>query len=47
MNNERTGTYEAPQVEFLEVVVEQGFAVSSVSVNSWDNGGHLGDYESE
>lgn len=47
MSNERTGAYEAPQVEFLEVAVESGFAVSDVSVNSWDNGGHLGDYESE
>ena len=47
MNNERIGTYEAPQVEVLEIAVEQGFAVSSVGVDPWGNGGHLGDYELE
>ena len=39
--------YEAPQVEIIEVAVEQGFAVSSVDVDLWDDGGHLGDYDVE
>ena len=39
--------YEAPQVEIIEVAVEKGFAVSSVDVDPWDNGGHLGDYDVE
>lgn len=47
MSNRNTGTYEVPQVEIIEVAVEQGFAVSSVDVDPWGNGGHLGDYELE
>ena len=47
MNNEYSGAYEAPQVEILEIAVEQGFAVSSVNVDPWGNGGHLGDYDAE
>ena len=47
MDIERKVTYEAPQVEVLEIAVEQGFAVSSVDVDPWSNGGHLGDYELE
>lgn len=39
--------YEAPQVEVIEVAVEQGFAVSSVDVDPWSDGGHLDDYELE
>jgi hypothetical protein len=39
--------YEAPQVEIIEVAVEKGFAVSSVDVDPWENGGHLGDYDVE
>ena len=47
MNNGKTETYEAPQVEVLEITVEQGFAVSSAGVDPWGNGGHLGDYDVE
>ena len=47
MSNRNTGIYESPQVEILEIAVEQGFAVSSVDVDPWGNGGHLGDYELE
>ena len=47
MNIERKVTYVAPQVEILEIAVEQGFAVSSVEVDPWGNGGHHGDYELE
>ena len=47
MSNRNSGTYEAPQVEIIEVAVEQGFAVSSVDVDPWGNGGHLGDYDVE
>ena len=36
--------YEAPQVEVIEVEVEQGFAVST-GVKDWNNGGNLGDYD--
>ena len=40
--------YAAPQVEILEISVEQGFAVSgTVDVDPWGNGGHLGDYGTE
>lgn len=39
--------YETPRVEYIEVEIEQGFAVSSVSVNSWGDGGSLGDYDLE
>ena len=42
-----TNTYEAPRVECIEVEIEQGFAVSSVSVNDWGNGGSLGNREFE
>ena len=47
MNNGYSGAYEAPQVEILEIAVEKGFAVSSVDVGPWGNGGHLGDYDAE
>lgn len=47
MSNRFSGAYEAPQVEVLEIAVEQGFAVSSVEVDRWGNGGHLGDYDLE
>ena len=47
MDIERKVTYVAPQVEVLEIAVEQGFAVSSVDVDPWGNGGHLGDYDVE
>lgn len=47
MNIERKVTYVAPQVEILEIAVEQGFAVSSVDVDPWGNGGHFGDYDVE
>ena len=47
MNKGNSGTYEAPKVEIIEVSVEQGFAVSSVDVDPWGNGGHLGDYDVE
>ena len=47
MNNGYSGAYETPKVEIIEVAVEQGFAVSSVDVNPWGNGGHLGDYDAE
>lgn len=39
--------YEPPMVEVAEVVMEQGFAVSSIDVDPWGNGGHLGDYDVE
>ena len=40
--------YSAPQVVIFEIGVEQGFAVSStVGVDPWGNGGHLGDYGTE
>ena len=47
MNSGYSGAYEAPQVEILEIAVEQCFAFSSVDVDPWDNGGHFGDYELE
>ena len=47
MSNGKAVIYEAPQVEVLEIAVEQGFAVSSVDVDPWGNGGHLGDYDVE
>lgn len=47
MSNNDSEIYEAPQVEVLVITTEQGFAVSSVDVNSWNNGGHLGDYKLE
>ena len=47
MNKENSCAYEAPQVEVLEIAVEKGFAVSSVDVDPWGNGGHLGDYDVE
>ena len=47
MNKGNSGTYEVPKVEIIEVSVEQGFAVSSVDVDPWGNGGHLGDYDVE
>ena len=47
MNNGISGAYETPKVEIIEVAVEQGFAVSSVDVDPWGNGGHLGDYDAE
>lgn len=47
MNAKNYGTYEAPQVEIIEVAVEQGFAVSSVDVNPYGDGGSLGDYDVE
>ena len=47
MDIERKVTYEPQQVEVLEIAVEQGFAVSSVDVDPWGNGGHLGDYDVE
>lgn len=47
MNAKNYGAYEAPQVEIIEVAVEQGFAVSSVDVNPWGDGGSLGDYDVE
>ena len=47
MYNEIKSSYEPPQVEMIEMEVEQGFAVSSVDVDSWGNGGHLGDYDAE
>lgn len=46
MQNEINSSYEAPKVEVLEVEVEQGF-VASASVNPWNNGGSLGNYETE
>ena len=42
-----TEVYEAPLVEVIEVEVEKGYAVSSVDVDPWGNGGHLGDYDIE
>jgi len=39
-------TYEAPQVEFVEVEIEQGFAVST-TVRGWEDGGNLGDCDVE
>ena len=36
--------YEAPKVEFVEVEIEKGFALST-RVNGWNEGGSLGDYE--
>lgn len=39
--------YEPPMVEVIEVEVESGFAVSSVDVDPWGDGGHLGDYDVE
>jgi len=39
-------TYETPQVEVIEVEVEQGFAVST-RVGDWLNGEHLGNHEVE
>lgn len=42
-----SGAYEAPKVEIIEVAIEKGFAVSSVDVDPWGNGGHLGDYDVE
>ncbi len=47
MNRENSSAYEAPQVEIIEVAVEQGFDGSSVDVNPWGNGGHLGDHDVE
>lgn len=47
MNNGYSGAYEAPKVEILEIAVERGFAVSSVDINPWGEGGSLGDYELE
>jgi hypothetical protein len=40
-------TYRTPLVKVYEIDVEQGFAVSSVDVEPWGNGGHLGDYDVE
>ena len=39
--------YVAPSIEVIEVQIEQGFAVSSVDVDPWGNGRHLGDYDVE
>ncbi|MBQ2885562.1 MAG: hypothetical protein IJE43_17695 [Alphaproteobacteria bacterium] len=47
MNNGISGAYETPKVEIIEVAIEKGFAVSSVDVDPWGNGGHLGDYDIE
>lgn len=47
MNKGNSCAYEVPQVEVLEIAVEKGFAVSSVDVDPWGNGGHLGDYDVE
>lgn len=47
MNHNNSEIYEVPRVEIIEVSIENGFAVSSVDVNPWGNGGHLGDYDVE
>ena len=47
MNNGISGAYETPKVEIIEVAIEKGFAVSSVDVDPWGTGGHLGDYDIE
>ncbi len=39
--------YVAPHIEVLEIAIEKGFSVSSVNVDPWSNGGHLGSYEAE
>ncbi|MBQ7856552.1 MAG: hypothetical protein IJ348_05495 [Alistipes sp.] len=39
--------YEPPTVNIVKVAMEKGFAVSSVDVDPWGNGGHLGDYDAE
>ena len=36
VNNERTGAYEAPKVEVLEVAIEKGFASSSIDGTAVD-----------
>ncbi|MBO5250505.1 MAG: hypothetical protein J6B31_00660 [Bacteroidaceae bacterium] len=47
MQNEIKSSYVPPQMEILEIEVENGFVVSLVSVEDWNNGEHLGDYELE
>ena len=47
MDIETKVTYDPQQVEVVEIAVEQGFAVSSVDVDPWGNGGHLGDFDVE
>ena len=47
MNHNNSEIYEIPRVEIIEVSIENGFAVSSVDVNPWGNGGNLGDYDVE
>ena len=38
--------YEPPKVEFVEVEIEQGFAISThINVNEWEEGGSLGSYD--
>ena len=38
--------YEPPKVEFVEVEIEKGFALST-RVNGWNEGGSLGNHEIE
>ena len=47
LTKEQEQIYAPPTIEVVEVGIEQGFAVSSVDVDPWGNGGHLGDYELE
>ena len=39
--------YAPPWMEVIEVHVEKGFAVSSVTVSGWGDGGSLGGGEAE
>lgn len=48
--NERGGAYEAPRIEWFDIAVEAGFAVSDATggtTTDFGDGGNLGDSEDQ